>query len=145
MRPTKVKAFVAVLALSAVSSLPAPAKNREQQDSWISAWSTAVHSPLPFPGLPPPPVFENQTVRMVVRTTIGGQQIRLRFSNAFGTSPLEIGSAHVALTAHDAAIVAHTDQAITFDGRPSVKIPPGAPILSDPATINVPAFAELSV
>ena len=78
----------------------------------------------PFPGLPPPPVFENQTVRMVVRMTIGGQQIRLRFSNAFGTSPLEIGSAHVALTAHNAAIVAHTDQAITFDGRPSVKIPP---------------------
>lgn len=139
------KTFGALLALFAVSSLPASAMDREQQGTWISAWSTAVHSPLPFPGLPPTPVFENQTVRMVVRTTIGGQQIRLRFSNAFGTSPLEIGSAHVALTAHGAAIVADTDRVITFDGRPSVNIPPGAPILSDPVAINVPAFAELSV
>jgi lysophospholipase L1-like esterase len=145
MRREKLKAFVAVLALSAVSSLPAPAEDREQPGSWISAWSTAVHSPLPFPGLPPAQVFENQTVRMVVRTAIGGRQIRLRFSNACGTSPLEIGSAHVALTAHDAAIVAETDHAITFGGRPSVKIPPGAPILSDPVAINVPALAELSV
>jgi lysophospholipase L1-like esterase len=145
MRRTKVNALVAVLALSAVSILPASARDGKQPGSWISAWSTAVHSPLPFPGLPPTPVFENQTVRMVIRTTIGGQQIRIRFSNAYGTSPLEIGSAHVALTANAAAIVADTDHAITFDGRPSVKIPPGAPILSDPVAINVPAFAELSV
>jgi lysophospholipase L1-like esterase len=145
MRRTKVNAFVAVLSLSAVSILPASAKDGKPPGSWISAWSTAVHSPLPFPGLPPTPVFENQTVRMVIRTTIGGQQIRIRFSNAYGTSPLEIGSAHVALTANAAAIVADTDHAITFDGRPSVKIPPGAPILSDPVAINVPAFAEFSV
>lgn len=145
MRRAKLKALVAVLVLVSVSALPAHAAGREQQGAWISAWSTAVHSPLPFPGLPPTPVFENQTVRMVVRTTIRGRQIRLRFSNACGTSPLEIGSAHVALTAHDSAIVANTDHAITFDGRPSVKIPPGAPMLSDPVAVNVPAFAELSI
>ena len=145
MRRAEFKAFVTAMALSAAISLPAPAGERDQQGSWISTWSAAVHSPLPFPGLPQTPVFENQTVRMVVRTTIGGQQIRLRFSNACGTLPLEISSAHVALTAHDAKIVADTDRAITFDGRPSVKIPAGAPILSDPITINIPAFAELSV
>src|ERR1051325_9159614 len=58
---------------------------------WVSTWSSAVHTLPRFPGLPPAPVFENQTIRMVVRTTIGGDRVRVRLSNAFGTAPLKIG------------------------------------------------------
>ena len=112
---------------------------------WVSAWSTAVHTPLPFPGLPPSPVFENQTVRMVVRPTIGGQRLRIRFSNEFGTTALKIGAAHVALSFKGAAITPESDHALTFDGRSSVTIPPGAPVLSDPVNMNAPPFAELAV
>jgi len=112
---------------------------------WVSAWSTAVHAPLPFPGLPPSPTFENQTVRMVVKPTIGGERIRVRFSNAFGTTALNISSAHVALSAKGAAIVPDSDHALTFGGRPSVSVPPGAPILSDPVDLKLVPFAELAV
>lgn len=112
---------------------------------WVSAWSTAVHAPLPFPGLPPSPTFENQTVRMVVKPTIGGERIRVRFSNAFGTTALNIGSAHVARSAKGAAIVPESDHALTFGGRPSVTVPPGAPILSDPVDLKLLPFAELTV
>ncbi len=111
----------------------------------MSAWSTAVHTPLPFPGLPPTPTVENQTVRMVIRPTIGGRQLRIRFSNAYGTSAIEIGAAHVALTAQNATIKPETGHPITFNGQTSVKVPPGAPMLSDPIEMNVPAFAELSI
>lgn len=111
----------------------------------VSAWSTAVHAPLPFPGLPPSPVFENQTVRMVIRPTIGGQGLQIRFSNEFGTTALKIGAAHVALSANGAAIVPNSDHALTFGGRPSVTVPPGAPMLSDPVDLKVSPFAELAI
>lgn len=112
---------------------------------WVSDWSTAVHAPLPFPGLPPPPTFENQTVRMVVKPTLGGERIRVRFSNAFGTTALNIGSAHVALAAKGAAIVPGSDHVLTFGGRPSISVPPGAPILSDPVDLKLLPLAELAV
>src|SRR5678815_1645076 len=49
--------------------------------------------------------LNDQTVRMVVRTSIGGQRLRVQFSNAYGTTPLSIGAAHVGLRSKDSAIV----------------------------------------
>jgi lysophospholipase L1-like esterase len=112
---------------------------------WVSAWSTAVHTPLPFPGLPPSPVFENQTLRMVIRPTIGGQRLRVRFSNEFGTTALKIGAAHVALTSKGAGIVPDSDHTLTFGGRSSVTVPPGAPVLSDPVDVKLAPFTEVAV
>ncbi|HTD55448.1 MAG TPA: SGNH/GDSL hydrolase family protein [Silvibacterium sp.] len=143
MRRTNSLACALLVAL--ILSLTAVAHDKSSSAHWVSAWSTAVHTPLPFPGLPPPPVFENQTVRMIVRPTIAGQRLRIRFSNAYGTSPLEIGSARVALVDHGGVISAASDLPVTFGGETSAKIPPGAPMLSDPIDLKVPAFAELSV
>ncbi len=112
---------------------------------WVSAWSTAVHTPLPFPGLPPSPVFENQTVRMIVRPTIGGERLRIQFSNAFGISPLTIAAAHVALVKEDAKISPESDRPLKFNGESSVSIPPGAPMVSDPVELKVPPFTEVAV
>jgi len=82
---------------------------------------------------------------MVVRPTIGGQRLRIRFSNAFGTTALKIGSTHVALVSKAPAIEVGSDRALTFGGRASVSIPPGAPILSDPVDLTVHPFSELAV
>jgi lysophospholipase L1-like esterase len=112
---------------------------------WVTSWSTAVHAPLPFPGLPPSPVFENQTIRMVIRSTVGGDRLRIRFSNDYGTRPLAIGSAHVAITRQGGSIVPESDHALTFGGQTSVDIPPGSPMLSDPVDLKVEGFMELSV
>lgn len=135
----------AAIFVAAILSVNAGAKDKNIRGHWVSSWSSAVHTPLPFPGLPPSPVFEDQTIRMVVRPTIGGQRLRIRFSNAYGTSALEIGSAHVALLDHDSTIIPESDRPITFGSATSVKIPPGAPMLSDPVDLKVPPFAELSV
>lgn len=115
------------------------------QGQWVSGWSTAVHTPLPFPGLPPAPTFQNQTVRMVVRGTIGGERIRVRFSNAFGATPLEFGGARVALVRENGKIIPGSDRGLTFSGETSVKIPPGAPMLSDPVDLPVKPFAEMAI
>jgi lysophospholipase L1-like esterase len=89
--------------------------------------------------------FNHQTVRMIVRTTIGGESLRVRFSNLFGTKPLVIGAAHVALRSKGAGIVPGSDRALTFSGRPSIAVPVGAPVLSDPVKLRVRPLTDLTV
>lgn len=145
MRNTKSAQAVLTIVLAAVLNPTAWAETSSRSEHWVSAWSTAVHAPLPFPGLPASPIFENQTVRMIVRPTIGGERVRIRLSNAFGTAALKIGSAHVALASKASAIDPGSDHALTFGGALSVSIPAGAPILSDPVDMKVLPFKEIAV
>ena len=82
---------------------------------------------------------------MIVRPTIAGEQVRIRFSNACGNQPLPIGAAHIALVSKDDKIIAASDRTLTFSGKGSTRIPPGAPMLSDPVDLKFPAFAEIAV
>lgn len=145
MRNRKAAQVVLAICVAGVLSLAVSAENSSKKGHWVSAWSTAVHAPPPFPDLPPSPVFENQTIRMVVRPTIGGERVRIRLSNAFGTAAVTVGAAHVALAANASGIVPGSDHALTFGGRPSVSIPPGAPVLSDAVDLKVVPFAEITV
>ena len=96
-------------------------------------------APLPARG------FSNQTVRMVMRASIGGSTVRVHLSNAFGAGPIYIGTAHIALRDKDSAILAASDRALTFNGKPSVTIPLGAEVISDPVALTVAPLAELAV
>jgi lysophospholipase L1-like esterase len=82
---------------------------------------------------------------MVVRPTIAGQRLRVRLSNEFGATPFTIGSAHVALVKQDGEIIPESDRPLTFAGNASVSIPAGAPMLSDPVDLSVPAFADVAI
>lgn len=113
------------------------------RDQWIATWS----SPPAAPGsaFEPPKIFENQTVRQIARVSLGGQRIRIRVSNAFGTQALRVGAAHVALQSNGASIVQGTDRTLRFSGLSSISIPAGAVALSDPVDLNVATQANLSV
>jgi lysophospholipase L1-like esterase len=89
--------------------------------------------------------FSNQTLRQIVHTSIGGERVRVVLTNAFGTAPLAVGAAHVALREQDAAIAPKSDRPLTFAGNPSTTIPAGAVIVSDPVSLTVPAFADLAI
>jgi len=129
------------------------------QEHWVATWGASPQvfrplGPAPAPGrqgqaAPPVPraitSLNNQTVRMVVRTSLGGERLRLEFSNAYGTAPLVLGAAHVALHGKDSAIVEGSDRALSFDGKPKVSIPPGALVLSDPVNLQIPKLADLAV
>ncbi|PWU08788.1 MAG: GDSL family lipase [Terriglobia bacterium] len=82
---------------------------------------------------------------MIVRASLGGRRIRVQLSNAFGTDPLTIGAAHVALRDKQSAIVAGSDRTLAFNGRSSVMIPAGAQMVSDPVDFNLPALGDLAV
>jgi lysophospholipase L1-like esterase len=80
-----------------------------------------------------------------VRVSIGGAQIRIRFTNECGSAPVEIGAATVAAPNDASSIKPATIQTITFGGRNSFTIPAGSPVLSDPVAFSVPSGSELSI
>jgi hypothetical protein len=82
---------------------------------------------------------------MVVHTSIGGRRARVQLSNAFGTTPLKIGAAHLALRDKESAIVPASDHPLTFSGKASFTIPPGAEIISDPLDLDVPKLGDLVI
>jgi lysophospholipase L1-like esterase len=82
---------------------------------------------------------------MIVHTSIGGRRVRIELSNAYGSAPLTIGSTHIALRDKESAIVAGSDRALAFNGKPSCSIPVGAAMLSDPVDLDVPALGDLAV
>ena len=90
-------------------------------------------------------MFENQTLREIVHVSIGSDTVRARLSNAYGKGTVEVGSARMALRKENSAIVAGSDRALTFSGRPTVSIPPDAVVISDPVTMDVPAASDLAI
>jgi lysophospholipase L1-like esterase len=121
-----------------------PAFAGNDDEHWVGTWSTSLHEPdLGVPGLANAG-FNNQTLRQIVHTSVGGRQVRVRLST-FGASGLAIGAAHIALHAVGAATVSGSDRTLTFGGKPSITIPPGAPVVSDPVDLDVPALGGLAV
>jgi len=119
---------------------------------WVVTWGTAealVRPPVPAnaqaQASPGAPWFKNQTVRMVARTSIGGQRVRIKVENEFAAAPVTIGAAHIALRGKDSEIAAGTDRALTFDGKPGCILSPGVIRVSDPVELKVPALADLAV
>ena len=74
-----------------------------------------------------------------------GRRVRIQVSNAFGSKPLVIGNAHIALRDKAAAIVPTSDRALTFGGRSTMTVPPGALIVSDPVDLTVPKLTDLAI
>lgn len=115
---------------------------------WVGTWGCGPQ--LTEPGNLPPAPLAYSTLRQFVHTTIGGQHLRVRFSNAYGTNAVVIQSAHVALPSGAltnllGAIDTTTDKALTFHGGTSVIIPPGEVVFSDPCDFNLPALTNLAV
>lgn len=89
--------------------------------------------------------FSGTTLREIAHVSTGGAQIRIRFTNEFGLDQLLIKDAHVALSAGGAEIKEGTDHALTFGGAPSVSIPPGAVMYSDPVALEVSPLTNVAV
>src|SRR6185503_8219754 len=137
------------------------------QEHWVATWAAAplatnipaapakpVAAPVAGgapaaapvkPGPAPVTSFNNQTIRMVVNTSIGGRSVRVELANTFGADRLKIGSAHIALRDHGSTIVPASDRKLTFSGLSSITIPAGASMISDPVDLSVPAAGDLVV
>jgi lysophospholipase L1-like esterase len=110
----------------------------------------AASGPAPFPGrrfpIPPNlPSVNNQTVRMIVRASVGGRQVRVRLSNAFSGTTVSIGAAAIARSTGGAAIDASSSRALTFSGTRSASIYAGQVLISDPVDLTVAPLSDLAI
>jgi lysophospholipase L1-like esterase len=113
---------------------------------WSAGWSAALMLPDKANALPEGS-FAGATLRQIVRSTVGGQRVRLRLSNRFGTAPLDITGVTIArpVDKAGAAIVTGTSRPVLFQGAASVRIPAGADYLSDPVDLPTAALDSLTV
>ena len=135
--------IVAVLAVLAVLLTGATMADATPPSRWVGTWASV---PTRTPATSTP-VVADETIRQVVHTSVGGSELRLRLTNEFGTEALEIGAVHVARRAGTTgtAIDPRTDRTVTFGGERSPTIPAGAPLLSDPVRLLLPARTDLVV
>ena len=137
-----------LLAAVTATTLFVPALATARDDDgprWIGTWTASPQNLEPPFVAPNPSSFNGQTVRQIIRTSVGGTKIRIRLTNEYGTTPLSIGSVTVARHAGGPAVVAGSSRKLTFSGRTTFTIPPGAPALSDPIDFNVPALGDLAI
>ena len=148
-RPAVLSALALVIAIA-----PARPLAQGARDFWISAWGTALvgrpQSLSPQP-VPPQPAstgflhFSNQTLRQIAHVSMGGSSARVVLSNAFGTAPLTVGAAAIALRDTGATLMAGTIRPLTFSARPFTTIPPGAIVYSDSVDLIVPSLGDVVV
>lgn len=164
--PVAIRRVVSAIACAVVVSAASPDANAQGAgDHWVGTWSTAevgrpqtppaaVPGPPPFmqnqcPAGPPPAStflhFNNQTIRQIVHVSLGGPRVRVVLSNRYGTAPLTVGAAQVAIAAKGAAIQAGSNRPLTFSGRPTFAIPPGAIVESDAVDLAVSDMADLAI
>ncbi|MGS1011188.1 SGNH/GDSL hydrolase family protein [Achromobacter anxifer] len=138
---------LSVLAASAAAAqpiVPADAARSSWVSSWFASpqplWEDAFVLPTEMPA-----ELRGQTLRQTLMLSVGGPRLRVVLSNRYGTQPLEIGAASVALASGPSRISPASSRGLAFGGRPSVTVAPGAQVVSDPVDLPVAALAELAV
>jgi lysophospholipase L1-like esterase len=138
---------VAVVALVAAAYAPPNSvhtvADQKTQLAWQASWRNAPQPPIASG--PSHDGFTNQTVRMIVHPTAGGQAVRVRLSNLYGTAPLQVGKVAVAEQDTGPTAVASTQRVVTFDGSGSITIPAGGETLSDAVPFETRAGRNLLV
>src|SRR5829696_8764924 len=128
-------------------SPPAPALPPFMANTRCPAPPAPPVTPAPGQTFAPPPFihFTNQTLRQIVHATIGGSKARVVLSNAYGTAPVTIGGAHLALRDKQGGIQPASGGPLTFSGKPTMTIPANAVIYSDPVNLAVPPMSDLAI
>ena len=141
------------------------AYGQTSKEHWVTTWTTA--QPLirnvpvqraagtAAPKAPPKAAnptqtinsqgFHNQTVRMIAHTSIGGPKLRVKLSNPFGGTPVTLSTAHVAIRSKESEIVAGSDRALLFNGKPGCTLGPGMVMFSDPVDLVTSSQSDLAV
>ena len=141
----KMALFAAFLAGAAMLGT-ADARPANSAIAWVGSWASSQQIPEPRNALDPEDLHD-ATLRQVVHLSIGGSELRVRLSNAFGTEPLHVTAVRIAkpLSRSTGSIDASTDRVLTFSGTPDATIPAGADYVSDPIAYPITALSDLAV
>ncbi|VVE14661.1 G-D-S-L family lipolytic protein [Pandoraea cepalis] len=136
-----IRALLAIVATAAATTVFA-------QNARVGVWATAPQAVAQHPAAPSfnrAPAVGGRTVRQIVYPTLSGGEVRVRFSNAYGTQPLVIERASLAVALRGAAVDAGSLREMTFGAQPTARIAPGASLESDPLPFAVRAGTPLAV
>lgn len=132
---------------SGTASPAAPGRKLGGDDdggTWIASWATSPQAPTTTAPLSMHG-FRQATLREIVFSSAAGTMVRVRLTNEFGTGPLFVARASVALAGSGASLQPGTVQQLLFGGSTSVTIPAGQDVVSDPVALDVPALSRLAV
>jgi lysophospholipase L1-like esterase len=134
-----VRLHISKLAISCFLSalIAAPVAVAQDHGGWVDTWSCPPDSGGSL--------LKDQTIRQIIRISVGGTKVRVQLSNLFGSAPLVIGKVHLALHASGADITPGSDHALLFHGQPGVTIAKGESVWSDPIAVDVKPLQELAV
>jgi hypothetical protein len=115
----------------------------DSTEEWVGTWSCAPQ--LVEPGsMPPLPGLSNNTLRQVVRVSIDGDSLRVRFSNEFSTSPVTMRAVQIAVSTGGSVIDESTIEELEFNGKQEITMNPGIAITSDPVLFDLePRYCKI--
>jgi len=151
LRSAVLQFWVVIVTVAPISVVDLGAQVPTEVGHWVATWGTAQelyrHEDANQPRRDGRPqlTISNQTVRMVVKTSIGGDRVRLRVANAFGAPTVVIGAATVARRASGSAIVPGSAKEVTFGGERSLVLHPGVVAYSDPVDFEAAPLEDLVV
>ena len=124
-------------------------KEINEKNIWIGTWASAQYAiaadnPNAASVVPP---LSGASFRQFIRVSLGGEKLRLSYSNEYGEGPLEIKAVHIAkpLINGSSNIDRSTDTALSFKGSESIVIPPGEKAISDEIDYQVKALDKIAI
>jgi lysophospholipase L1-like esterase len=138
--PFRLASMLAIVpALLAVTT--AAADGAAASTAWTGTWAASAQ---PFvPGTLE--TYDRQTLRLIVRTSVAGSKVRITLSNLYGTVPLTVADAHLAIRTTGANVDARSDRALRFGGQATIAVPAHGEHKSDPVDLEVAALSDLAV
>ncbi len=131
-----------ILVLSAALTLSLLSVAASAQDHWVGTWAA---SPVALVNSDGKYGVAETTYREIVHLSLGGPSARVIFTNEFGLTPLTINAAYLAVPTKGSDIDVSTAHPLTFNGRPSITIPAGALVVSDPTVLNLAPLSDVAV
>ena len=123
---------------------PEPSEISTPGEKWVGTWSTAPQLVEPR-NMPPEPGLSHNTLRQIVRVSIGGDSLRMRFSNEFGSSPVILNAVHIAVSKGGGIIDPSTDKTLRFKGKQGVTIQQGTAVACDPFRFNLKPGSDAAI
>ena len=132
-----------ILSVCLLSIMPTTALTAPQH--WVGTWSTAPQLVEPQNNPPSPPGLTNNTIRQIVHVSIGGDSLKMRFTNEFSNSPVTMISVHIAVSKGGGVIDTTTDRTLYFNGNPEVTMAPKGAVWSDPFPFHLQPLGDVAI
>lgn len=111
---------------------------------WVGTWSAAPYL-VEAANMPPSPGLTNNTLRQVVRVSIGGDTLRLKLTNVNNNTAVVLKAVNIAISSGNGAIQASTLKALRFQGNAGATMAAGASVTSDPLAFALAPDAQVAI